>query len=173
MSHKANTPEELMEWIAGGAKPNAALNCGHPGCYSVLRIQDKDGRGPWKPGFSNCWVEARSDEEYAALLPWLVEFGRAPLDKRIVGMHIGCACRSLEQMRRWFTPTEYAKLRSYGYNAVRLEVGRILAESDIQCVFERAKPLSEDVEVIELYPHNAEVSDGRITINENQQTRQS
>ena len=97
---------------------------------------------------------ARSDEEYAALLPWPVEFGRAPLNKRIVGMHMGCACQSLEQMRRWFTPTEYAKLRSYGYHAVRLEAGRSMGESEIQCVFERAKPLSEDVEVIELYPHN-------------------
>ncbi len=123
--------------------------------YAVFRIQDKDGRGPWKPGFSICWVEDRQEEEYAALLPWPVEFGRAPLNKRIVGMHMGCGCRTLEQMRRWFTPTEYAKLLGYGYHAVKLEAGRILAESDIQCVFERAKPLRDGIEVLELYPHNA------------------
>jgi hypothetical protein len=54
-------------------------------------------------------------------------------------------------LRRWFTRTEYAALRGYGYQAVRLQVGRILAESPIQCVFERSKPLARDIEPFELY----------------------
>lgn len=125
---------------------------------AVFRVQDKDGRGPWKPGFSQRWVEDRPEEEYAALVPWPMQFGDV-LRRSIVGMSLGCGCRSLEQLRRWFTPTEYATLRRFGYCAVKMEAGRILAESDIQCVFERAKPLRDDVEPVELYPPNAKLRD--------------
>ena len=120
---------------------------------AVFRVQDKDGRGPWKPGFSQRWVEDRPAEEYAALVPLPLQFGDV-LRRSIVGMSLGCGCRTLEQLRRWFTPTEYATLRRFGYHAVKMEAGRILAESDIQCVFERAKPLREGVEPVELYPPN-------------------
>lgn len=117
---------------------------------TVYRVQDKHGRGPWKPGFSDRWVEDRPDEEYAALMPWPVQFPNV-LKRAIVGAHLGCGCRTLDQLRRWFTPTEYATLRRFGYSAVQMEVGRILAESDIQCVFERSKPLREGVEKVKLY----------------------
>jgi hypothetical protein len=85
------------------------------------------------------------------LKPWPQEFG--PVHHRALwGMHLGCGCMSLDQLRRWFTPTEYARLLTFGYQAVRMRVGRILAASDVQCVFERAKPLAVDVEAVELYP---------------------
>ena len=115
-------------------------------------MQDKDGRGPWKPGFSRFWVEDRDDHDN--LVPWYVEFGDVHR-RAIVGMHMGCGCRSLEQLRRWFTATEYATLQLAGYQAVQMAADRILAESDIQCVFERAKPLHIGVEAVELYAHNA------------------
>jgi len=86
-----------------------------------------------------------------------MQFGNV-LRLSIVGMNLGCGCRTLEQLRRWFTPTEYATLHRFGYCAVKMEVGRILAESDIQCVFERAKPLREGVEPVELYPPNNKLS---------------
>lgn len=115
---------------------------------TVYRIQDSDGRGPWKPGFSHRWVEDR--EDHANLVPWYSEFG--PVHQRaIIGMALGSGCRTLNQLRRWFTASEYATLLRLGYRAVRLDAGRILAESEIQCVFERAKPLREDVEEVELY----------------------
>lgn len=116
----------------------------------VYRIQDADGRGPWRPGFSQRWVEDRPEVEFAVLKPWPLEFGPVHL-KSLYGMHLGCGCVSIEQLRRWFTQTEYERLRSFGYRAVRMRVGRVLAESDIQCVFERSKPLSVDVELVELY----------------------
>ena len=116
---------------------------------SIYRVQDKDGRGPWKPGFSHRWVENRDD--HATLLPWYIEFGLVHR-KAIVGMAIGSGCLTIEQLRRWFTPSEYATLVGFGYQAVKMEAGRILASSDIQCVFERVKPLREDVESLDLYP---------------------
>ncbi len=114
----------------------------------VYRVQDGEGRGPWRPGFSHRWVEDRPDHEN--LLPWPMEFGR--VDRRLLyGEAAGSACRTLEQLRRWFTPSEYRTLQRYGYRAVRLEAGRILAEGPTQCVFGRAKPLREDVKAVNLY----------------------
>jgi hypothetical protein len=114
----------------------------------VFRVQDKDGRGPWKPGFSHKWVEDRPDHDN--LPPWFVEFGR--VDRLVLyGETCGCGCRTLDQLRRWFTKSEWRKLKKYGYRAVKIEIGRMLAQSDIQCVFARIKPLREDVEAVELW----------------------
>jgi len=114
----------------------------------IYRIQDSVGRGPWRPGFSRRWVEDREDHDN--LLPWMAEFG--PVHKKILwGEHCGSGCRTLGQLRRWFTPSEYKTLLFYGYRAVRMEVNRVLAESDIQLFFGRAKPLSCDVIGVELY----------------------
>ena len=114
----------------------------------VYRIQDNEGRGPWKPGFSKCWVEPRSDHE--KLIPWYMEFGLVHLSASH-GMHFGCGCTSIDQLKRWFSPTEYHRLVEFGYHAVHMKVGRILARSNIQCVFERAAPLHKDVSPFELY----------------------
>ena len=115
---------------------------------TIYRIQDIEGRGPWKPGFSKQWVESRDDHDN--LIPWYEQFGR--VDRlAIVGMHIGCGCRTIEQLRRWFSPNEYATLIDKKYNAVCMNVDRVLGESDIQCVFERIKPLHKHVEIFQLY----------------------
>jgi len=114
----------------------------------IFRIQDKDGRGPWKPGFSHKWIETREDHDN--LPPWPLEFGR--VDRQLfLGEHAGSGCLTLEQLQRWFTPSEYKTLLKYGYRAVKMEVNRLLAHSDIQCVFGRTKPLKEDFIVVELY----------------------
>jgi hypothetical protein len=119
--------------------------------YIVYRIQDADGRGPWKPGFSNNWVEAR--EDHKNLTPWLEEFGPVHLNA-LTGSHLGCACKTVDQLKRWFTVSEYQTLLDHGYSAVRLRVDRILAESDKQCVVSRSIPLRECVTVFNLYPKN-------------------
>lgn len=114
----------------------------------VFRIQDADGRGPWKPGFSHKWVEPRDDHAY--LLPWYEEFGRVD-GLMVAGEWGGCGCETLKQLRRWFTESEYRKLKDLGYSAVKMKVHRNLAMSKKQLVFTRMKPLNEDVEIVELY----------------------
>ena len=114
----------------------------------VCRIQDDQGRGPFKPGFSHLWVQERPDHDN--LQPWIVEFGR--LDKQVLtGETAGSACKNLEQLRRWFTKKEYKKLRKFGYKAVRIKVDRIIAESEVQCFVSRAKPFYDCAEVVKLY----------------------
>lgn len=115
----------------------------------VYRVQDANGRGPWKPGFSHLWVEDRDDHDN--LIPWYTEFGQVQR-KALSGMTLGTGCRTLAQLQRWFTASEYATLHRYGYRAVKMRVVRLLAESTIQCVFERNKPLAESMEFVSLYP---------------------
>ena len=113
----------------------------------VYRIQDKSGRGPFKPGFSESWVQPRQDHEN--LTPWFVEFGR--IDNHVLtGQSSGSACKSLEQLRRWFTKTEYKRLKKQEYSAVKMEAN-ILAESDKQCFIVRNMPLNEKTQKIKLY----------------------
>ena len=118
----------------------------------VYRVQDSDGRGPWKPGFSNSWVADREDEsEFDYLKPIFVEFPKFNSMLR-PGYHVGVGCTSLEQLRRWITRSEYETLRKYGYRCVAILADRIVAESDIQCVFERSKPLRKGCKPARLHP---------------------
>lgn len=119
---------------------------------TVYRVQDETGRGPFKPGFSHRWVESRPDHDN--LRPWPVDFGQLAL-YAASGLHYGTGCRTIEQLRRWFTASEYATLHSYGYAAVKLDVDVIVAESDTQCLFARSSPLHLSVERVFIYPQAA------------------
>lgn len=114
----------------------------------VYRVQDGDGRGPWRPGFSHKWVETRPDHDN--LPSWLCEFGPAHL-KAFSWEHCGSGCRTIEQLCRWFTESEYKTLLKGGYQAVEMEASRILVESNIQCLFTRKNPLCDGAKIIKLY----------------------
>jgi hypothetical protein len=115
---------------------------------NVYRIQDIEGRGPWRPGFSHTWVEGR--EDHNNLIPWIVEFGR--VDKKLLaGEFAGSGCKTLIQLRRWFTLAEYETLLYYKYKCVLMGVDRVIAESDIQLFFGRCKPLNVDFQIVDLY----------------------
>jgi hypothetical protein len=114
----------------------------------VYRIQDKHGRGPFKPGFSGKWVLGRPDHDN--LFPWTVEFGMVH-QNAYKHEHIGCGCKTIEQLKRWFTEPEYFTLINYGYDSVEIKPDRILAKSDIQIVFTRNKPLNEQITKFKLY----------------------
>jgi hypothetical protein len=115
---------------------------------TIFRVQDQDGRGPWKPGFSHKWVITRPDHDN--LLPWPIEFGDI-LKNFLPAENHGCGCRTIKQLRRWFTHREYKTLKKFNYHAVSIDVDRIIAESNIQLVFGRIKNLNEDIKIIKLY----------------------
>lgn len=116
--------------------------------HAIYRIQDKEGRGPWRPGFSHLWVESRDDHNN--LVPWYVEFGN--IDNLLETKYIyGCGCKTIDQLKRWFTKTEYEKLKNYGYEAVKIKINKIVVESDIQCVFARKKALNKSAVMFKLY----------------------
>jgi hypothetical protein len=57
----------------------------------VYRVQDVEGRGPWRPGFSRLWVRDRDDHDN--LRPWVEQFGVGiiPRNGWPFGRHFGCA----------------------------------------------------------------------------------
>jgi len=112
-------------------------------------MQDREGRGPWRPGFSHLWVQDRPD--LCNLPPVQAEFGKTIFTAPHTWEYAGCGCPTLKQLRRWFTKKEYKILLGYGYRVVMIDIGRILAQSEIQCVFARSKPLYEDVKIVALY----------------------
>lgn len=112
----------------------------------VYRIQDKDGRGPYKPGFSKKWCDAEGDPPPPT---WMDEFPGLLAFMRQFNSNYGTAVRSVADLSNWFTPTEMQRLERFGYRIVAMDVDRILAESPNQLVFARTKPLKEDVEILE------------------------
>ncbi len=121
----------------------------------IYRIQDKKGRGPWKPGFSTKWVEYRPDHEN--LPPWTIEFINKPIrnsDGKILlykEKAFGCGCITIKQLKRWFSESEYKTLLKFGYRSVEIKPSRIIAESDIQCIFATKKLLKNIGKPFKLY----------------------
>lgn len=107
----------------------------------VFRIQDSEGRGPFRPGLSQVWI----DEERTSMPPtFMEEFGWDIFDKMgRPGEHFGSAVRRVEDLLRWFSHREMRKLAALGYRIVSLSDARVLAESENQCVFARSRPLAE------------------------------
>ena len=115
----------------------------------IYRIQDKKGRGPFKPGFSHEWVEWR--EDHRNLLPFYDDFGYIAEERNHLGKVFGCGCRTKKQLKRWFTESEYKRLLDAGYHAVKMNVDKVIAESDIQLVFARKRKLKYGAKKIKLY----------------------
>jgi hypothetical protein len=110
----------------------------------ILRIQDAEGRGPYKPGMSRHWVDADGPPPPPT---WMQEFGDVRA-QCAPDECMGCGCRSLEQLFKWFTPTERVRLRALGYSIVVMWVDRIIAESENQVVFARKKPLAQSATIL-------------------------
>ena len=106
---------------------------------TVYRIQDDQGRGPYRPGFSHRWEDP--DAPTASRQPFFFEFPDLDLNRLVPGKS-GCAFRTMEQLLRWFTPFERQKLASLGYSVVSMEADEILAESEYQLVFTSRLPLA-------------------------------
>lgn len=115
---------------------------------TVYRIQDADGRGPWKPGFSQHWSTDKPAEVYEKLQPIMTDFPNLSVN---TNRHIGVGCTSLEQLRMWIWKIEYERLLQHGYQCVKIRADRIAAQSDIQCVFESAQPLKDVGKPVRLY----------------------
>ncbi len=112
----------------------------------VYRIQDKNGRGPFRPDMTYRWYEKRDDRAF--LVPFFVTWA----DFRPTGnYHYACGCTSVEQLKRWFSAGEYQKLLSLGFKAVRIDVAEIVRKDDVQCIFKRKKALHKAIVEFDLY----------------------
>lgn len=113
---------------------------------TIYRIQDDEGRGPWKPGFSEKWTREEPD---FSLQPWFFTMGPIHLEANI-DEFVGCGCLKKDQLKRWISENEYKRLLGFGYKAVEIQA-RVLGEDKNQCVFARCEPLNKNVSVFQLY----------------------
>lgn len=100
----------------------------------IYRVQDADGRGPWRPGFSTTWMDGGGRSGPPAI--WqelgvddfhaLVTFGHRK------GYNLGCAMRGLAGIRLWFSKTEILRLRDFGFDIHDASAMTILHETPNQ-----------------------------------------
>lgn len=102
----------------------------------LYRIEDSEGRGPYRPGMSKKWADTEGPPPPPT---WGEEFGTSLLALKRPGENMQCGFRTETQLHRWFTNTELYRLQLLGYRIVQVEAERILAESRNQVVFIRRK----------------------------------
>ena len=108
----------------------------------VYRVQDRDGRGPWRPGLSHKWID---DTAPAGRLTETVMdlMSIAALRALPRTMHYGSACRSRAALFEWFTPIECTRLATLGFYPVQLRADIVLVESPWQLLIGRSRPFTE------------------------------
>ena len=113
----------------------------------VYRIQDNDGRGPYRLDWQS-WKDPGHDERNPSVFD---EFG-PDITLKLAGIgHVGCGFSTVNQALDWFTEAEWAKLRDAGYRFVSMSVGKIIFKSARQLVFGRRMPLVDGACDIGLY----------------------
>ena len=114
-----------------------------PEHIKLYRIQDDDGRGPFRPGFSHQWCDDNFADGMNNLPSWIEEFGHDAIDRlaQETDFHFGTGVRRPRDLNRWFSTAERVRLKELGFRAVSLSGCRRLAESHNQVLFGRFAPL--------------------------------
>lgn len=107
------------------------------------RIQDKSGRGPWRPGFSHRWIDPDKDDTLCPPMmvdfpQWLPQVAKA---QKAGYMHFGCCVEGIAGLHRWFTPLELDRLQSLGFDLVDAEPLTPIAVSPSQIIGASRLPL--------------------------------
>lgn len=107
----------------------------------VFRIQDKDGRGPFRPGFSKMWLDEDIGDR-VALPSWIEEFGADAFAQAPGGSCGFSAVRTINKIRDWFTDTERQRLYGFGFYLVEVPDAHVIRESEHQVLCWRNLPLT-------------------------------
>lgn len=109
--------------------------------HRVYRVQDDEGRGPYRVGFSHVWTDADHHNRNPSIFD---DFNLAPERLRELwhpSENGGCAFRNTAQLCSWFSSSERRRLEELKYSIVSMLVDRIIFESERQLVFARRRPL--------------------------------
>jgi hypothetical protein len=103
---------------------------------TVYRVQDRTGRGPFRPGLTSAW----SDRVGMARPP--PSFSVWPDLGRLIpgGWWAGSALERVEQVPLWFTGTELAVLAEMGFQFVALPRCLVVARTPEQLLVARKRP---------------------------------
>lgn len=106
----------------------------------ILRFQDKEGRGPFRPGLPALWGDAEGDspptifDDFPDMIPKLAKY-------REKGLHLGCACVGMAGILAYFTGAEIGRLKNLGFNLHRAPHSTVIAQSQSQVLIAVPKPL--------------------------------
>lgn len=109
----------------------------------VLRVQDRFGRGPYRPGMSQRW---RDYDNGADCPPWWEEIGEDMAAAHAAlpqGLHIGCAFLFRSQLDDWFNVKEQRALDRLGYRLVAIKADRILYSTPTQVLVASKQPFTQ------------------------------
>jgi hypothetical protein len=109
-------------------------------------VQDSEGRGPYKPGFSDKWADLDGHDFQTFMQEFPSIMSKINLRFSLLGGHFGCGFRTMKQLHTWFSGNELKKLEEYGYSIVGINPDDVLAESDKQLVFWCKKPLNKSTQ---------------------------
>ena len=104
---------------------------------TVYRVQDAEGRGPYRPGMSGRWCDPGHEARNPAVWD---ETGPAAVETLPRGRHAGCGFLTLGALAAWFTGPELSALERLGYGVVRLPGATIHARGGLQVMFWRDRP---------------------------------
>jgi hypothetical protein len=119
---------------------------------TVYRVQDRSGRGPFRPGLTDQW----RDVEGADYPPIQLDFGMTWRTEVPPGWHCGCALSDVAAVARWFTASECQRLHILGFNLVSIRA-RVLRESPHQLLVVRPLPLRFQA-IVQPWPLRAEAA---------------
>ena len=109
----------------------------------LYRVQDREGRGPWRPGFSIEWLDEASDRPLPVPITNEVpDFHRIVRVAHEDGLHIGCAVRGRDGVFKWFLASELTRLKELGFRLVCCNRCKILAETPTQLLIGSRSPLA-------------------------------
>ena len=110
----------------------------------IYRIQDREGRGPYKPGETELWQDKEGEALPPLPIPAILKFRRSiPKDH-----HMGFGFQSMEQLRNWFSDGEISRLYYRGFQIVSMGATGILMKDGKQVLFHRRFPFNEGCEAV-------------------------
>lgn len=108
----------------------------------IIRVQDRFGRGPWRPGLSSKWVDDNRDFSLPPIFLEIPNFASICDKAHANQLHVGCAVVA-ERFQDWFTKSEIKKLRGLGFRPVNATLCIILAKTPTQILIASKSPLSK------------------------------
>lgn len=111
---------------------------------TLVRVQDAEGRGPFKPGATSAWVNPLRVEFWPAIHEELgiARFWKVVDTAHGAGMHVGCAV-PMRLLPQWFDAHEVRVLAAKGYRLVDASQCIPIASTQIQRLVASRRPLKE------------------------------
>lgn len=106
----------------------------------IYRVQDREGRGPFRPGVTHVWADKEGQ-------PFPPSFTEHPKFKSVVrrahskGLHLGAAVIGLASLSRWFSTEELVRLDYLGYRIVDASACTVELSDNFQVLVSSPLPL--------------------------------